>query len=185
MTPPSPADIQAIPSNGDGFIEFFKWMAMFVVVAMLVAAPIMHYIRKFNSDKADNAKDEAEKTLFQHMSKRVEQQQAQLDKVYTMYNDLVIQYSKAEGRLQKVEEYEKTIVSMKQRLEEKDSLLLAKDEEIKKERDHNRLLSLELLSMKDRLHQMERTHNELERRLAEDERQFCMTCSLKEEATNG
>jgi predicted RNase H-like nuclease (RuvC/YqgF family) len=165
----NPADISKIDTHGDPMLEFFKWAAVVVIIILIAAAPIMQYVRKFSADQAANKRDEAEGVLYQHMSERVNQQQAQLDEIYKMHNQLVQEHANATARLSKVEEYEATIEAMKRRLDEKDAKLDEKDSEVRKEREHNRALTLEIISLKNRI-------SELEKRLLQDEEKFCRDC---------
>lgn len=159
----SPVEVvNGIPDGGDPVIGALKWLAIMVVVVLVAAAPLMSYLRKFNSDRAANAKDSAESALYKQLAEQVGGLQTALNDVYEKYRKLQEEHVNAVARLSKVEEYEKSISSMKSRLDEKDARLLAKDQEIMREREYNRQLTLEIISLKDRI-------SELEKRLLKDE----------------
>lgn len=166
---PAAESVANIDTHGDPFLELLKWFVVVVIIVFAAATPVMHYWRKFNSDKALNAKDSADQTLYLQLSEQLKEQKDQLDSIYEAHNKLVIDHGSALSRLSKVEEYESTIDSMKSRLEEKDRRLDSKDEEIRREREHNRHLTLEVINLKDRIGQ-------LEKRLLVDEQKFCFDC---------
>ena len=159
---PAAESVAKIDTHGDPFLESLKWFVVVVIIVFAAATPVMHYWRKFNADKTSNVKDSAEQTLYQQLAEQVRQQKETLDHVYADHNQLVMDHGKALARLSKVEEYETTISSMKARLDEKDRRLDAKDDEIRREREHNRHLTLEIINLKDRI-------GELEKRLLIDE----------------
>ena len=66
------------------------------------------------------------------------------------------------GKIEHLEHYEKDIVILKEKIEEKDKIIAERDSRIAN-------LLRELLVMKDRVHN-------LELRLKDDERKFCSNC---------
>lgn len=157
--------VAKIETGGDPVLESVKWIAVAVAGVMAAATPLMYYVRKFNADRAADARDGAEAALYSSLGEQVSSLKRQLDELYSTHSALVLDHAKTVARLAKVEEYEATIESMKTRLAEKDSMLIEKDAEIRREREHNRKLTMEVISLKDRI-------STLERRILEDEARY-------------
>lgn len=153
--------VKNIPTGGDPVIETLKWIAVMVLVVLLGATPVMHYLRKYNSDRAANARDGAELALYQSLGEQVTSLKRELEGLYARHTELVMEHAKVSSRLSKVEEYEATIRSLKSKLDMKEGALIAKDEELRNEREHNRMLTREVLSLKDRIAHLERHLSEV------------------------
>lgn len=138
---------------------------MALILVMAGMAPLLWYLRRFSENKAANAKDGAEAVLYEQLSRQVGALQESLNDVYGKYRALQEEHMKDRARLAKLEECETTILAYRAKLEDKDRRLDAKDSELQSERAHNRQLTLEVISLKDRI-------SELERRLILDEQKF-------------
>lgn len=131
------------------------WLGAVVVGLLAVAKPLMHYVRAYNQDKAANAQSGADAALsgaasamYTQLQQQIAQNAEDIRALVREKNEWFQKAMELTARVAKVEEYERTIQSMKARLEEKD-LLLA-------ERDAERVaLMREIIALKDRLHELE------------------------------
>lgn len=158
----NPIEAATLDTGGDPVLGAIKWVALAVIAVVVAIKPLMLLIRSVKSDRVADAKDAAETKLYASLSEQLSSQKLQLDEVYRAHNALVIEHGRTLSRVSKVEEYEATIETLKQSLAAKDLLINDKDAEIQREREHSRVLTMEILQLKDRL-------GHLERRILEDE----------------
>ena len=161
--------VQNIPTGGDPVLETLKWIAVFVVIVMIGAAPVMSYLRKFKADSAASAKDDASVTLYNQLQEQIRRLSddvtllvSEKNKWFEEATSLRIRAAEQERRIEALVESENINRRLRERLDEKDRVIASRDAE-------NRQLMLEMLSLKDRLHS-------LELRLAQDEEKFCEKC---------
>ena len=110
--------------------------AIVAVIAVIFAGamPVMHYIRKFNSDKAANAKDSSEATLYGMLREQIANAENDLKRAREENNLLRETLKKLEERIARLELIESNLVIINKKLEEKD-LELEHKNEIIRERD--------------------------------------------------
>ena len=110
--------------------------AIVAVIAVIFAGamPVMHYIRKFNSDKAANAKDSSEATLYGMLREQIANAENDLKRAREENNLLRETLKKLEERIARLELIESNLVIINKKLEEKD-LELKQKNEIIRERD--------------------------------------------------
>lgn len=161
--------VSKIETGGDPLLESVKWIVLSVLLVMGGVAATMQTLRKFNSNRALDARDSAESSLFSKMEQRLKTQEEQinalqsaLESTRSMHADLTLKYGQAMVRIEKIEQYEAVINELKQSLSRKEKMLDDKDADLRKERDHNRELTTEISRLKDRV-------AELEARLSKDE----------------
>lgn len=106
--------------------------------------------------------DGAEGNLYDKLSRQVQEQKEDLDRVYKERNDFSAMVADLKARVGTVDDFRASIEMMRKKLDEKDICIAERDES-------NRLLMLEILQLKDRIHV-------LELRLAADEKMFCHEC---------
>lgn len=143
-------------AGGDPVLEGVKWFGIALGGVIALAVPVMHFLRKFASDRAATARDSAESALYSNLAEQLNDQKRQLDTVYTAHNALVIEHGRTLARVAKVEEYEATIDTLKESLLVKQQMIDAKDAELQIERQHNRELTMEIIKLKDRIGVLER-----------------------------
>lgn len=162
--------LEQISTDGDPFLIFLKWLVLVIIVILIGAAPVMSYIRKFRSDTAENAKDKAEVTLYEHLQEQLKQNSLDIKDFIAEKNRWFMEASELSARVKEQERRIAELVSvedmnkqMRIRLEEKDTIISNRDSE-------NRRLTNEIFALKERLHL-------LELRLTKDEVSFCAGCT--------
>jgi predicted RNase H-like nuclease (RuvC/YqgF family) len=159
MTTPVEAAAAAVSldTGGDPVLETIKWLSLAIAGLIAVSAPLLMLLRKVSSAGAANSRDAAESALYANLSEQLSSQKAQLAEIYKAHNALVLEHGRTLARVSKVEEYEVTIDELKAALAAKDDSLAVKDDELRAERSHNRELTREISSLKDRLAKLELT----------------------------
>ena len=130
-----------------------------VVVILLIAIPLiikmLAWARETNANGA----------LYAQLSEQVGKLKEELDKVYAAKHQQTEELFKLRARVEHLERAESMVDVLEKKLDEKDQIIAERDARIS-------ALTREVLQMKDRVHH-------LELRLAQDEREFCRTCSVK------
>lgn len=135
----------------------------FVGVFLVFIIVIIPFIVKFwNWSKETSAQG----MLYSQLSELVQKQRVELDAMYAARTILQEQIFELRQKVEHLEEYERTMASLKAKLDQKDLTIAERDGRI------SNLLE-ELLKMKDRVHK-------LELRLQQDEANFCNGCTLKQ-----
>lgn len=140
------------------------------VGALLVAGGLIIFLlnKMRNGSKIDNVTGGLYEQLNAQLTilrEEVKECRAEMAKVYEERNELKEQLVIVQARVDHLESCEKSVDVLKAKLDEKDSIIMERDLEIKR-------LMHELLQLKDRLHH-------LELRLSQDEMKFCQDCSRK------
>ena len=130
-----------------------------VVVVILIAIPLI--IKMLSWARETNANG----TLYAQLSEQVSQLKEELDKVYAAKHQQTEELFKLRARIEHLEQTESLVDALKKKLDEKDLIIAERDARIS-------VLTNEVLQMKDRVHH-------LELRLAQDEREFCRSCTQK------
>lgn len=169
MNPTDLTNLANLPVSDDPLINGLKWIGVAVALVLAAAAPIMAYIRKFKEDAAANSKDDAAITLYNQLQEQIRQNAEDIrklsedrDKWQRQATELQLDYGRLQQRMLALEEAEATIKTLRERLEEKEGIISARDAE-------NRQLIIEIMGLKDRIHS-------LEIRLTQDEEKFCDGC---------
>ena len=130
-----------------------------VVVIVLIAIPLV--IKMLSWSRETNANG----ALYAQLSEQVGKLKEELDKVYAAKHQQTEELFKLRARVELLEQTESMVDVLKKKLDEKDQIIAERDARIS-------ALTSEVLQMKDRVHH-------LELRLAQDEREFYRTCSVK------
>lgn len=148
---PAP-DLEAIKiaaANGDSVIDTLKWIGGFGMTLLVIALPIMNYVRKYSMDKAANSKDEAASTLYEQLQRRLQDNEKDIRELIKEKNKYFEECATLRYKVEKLTEYENTIESMKKRLDAKDTLLAEANIE-------NRKLLREIIDLKERISDLEK-----------------------------
>jgi len=169
VTDALPAAIYAIPDHGDPFIGAAKWFGLVVAALLVGAAPIMLYLRKYHVDRVANTRDAAQAEVYETLRQQIRDHGEQ---IHRLSEERVILQSESmalRARVAELEANEALVRRLKSQLDETDKInqrlkekLDAKDKLSEQLANENRQLVAEILSLKDRVH-------ELELRLAGDE----------------
>lgn len=146
MDPTTTALATAITASGSGGI------GTLLVLIFLAMIPLV--VKFWNWSKETSAQG----ILYQQLSEMVQKQRTELDAMYTQRTTMQEQVFELKSKVEKLEGYESTAEILKQKLDQKDQIIAERDAKISS-------LIGEMLSMKDRIH-------ELELRLAKDEVHF-------------
>lgn len=136
-----------------------------VVLMIAIGGPIMGLYRDYKKNSAENAKSDAESLLFQQLQQQMTSNSEAIIKLQNERNEWFSKAIALEHEVQKLKAFEAMVNAMKDRLNEKDRVIEARDAEI-------RTLTRTILQMKDQLHA-------LEIRLNKDEQEGCMACKYR------
>jgi predicted RNase H-like nuclease (RuvC/YqgF family) len=160
MEPTTGALITAIGSGSGGLIGG-------ILLVLIIGIPAV--IRFIGWSKEQNTQI----TLYTQLAEQVqrqttelEKQRSEIDRIQQQRNELHEKVAELKGKIEHLEHYEKDIVVLKEKIEEKDRIIAERDSRIAN-------LLRELLVMKDRVHN-------LELRLKDDEQKFCVECKHRE-----
>lgn len=152
----NPTDVAHMETGGDPVLETIKWLGVSIAGIMAFGGPLLLFARRLSANRAANSKDAAESVLYANLSEQLLSQKKQLDEITAAHNALVLEHAKTLARVSKVEEYEATIQKLNIKLAQRENSLAEKDAELRAERDHNRKLTMEVISLKDRIASLER-----------------------------
>lgn len=171
MTPEQTAEAisKAASQSGDPVFAGLAWVLGVLLMVLALAKPFMGLVRQYRSDKADNARDDADASVFQRLREEVERNSRDIRALIDEKNMYQKRTIELEAEINKLKESEAAIQRMKEKLDEKDRTISAQDRE-------NRGLMREIIELKDRLHR-------LELRLSQDEKEFCRDCEHKRGTT--
>ena len=141
------------------------WSFGLVMILIAMAKPIMAVLRQYKTNKVDNARDSAEETFYLRLKEEIDLNSHDIRQLIDEKNKWHEEAIELRARVQQLEQCEIAMSKMTKKLDEKEQLIRDRD-------DENRRLMLEILQLKDRLHQ-------LELRLAEDEKNFCAHCKYR------
>lgn len=156
---------KAAEQSGDPVYASLFWVMGLILLVIAIARPVMGVIRQYKTDKAENARDSADEAVYLRLKQEVERNSSDIRKLIDEKNKWHEEAIELRARVQQLEQCEEAVSRMNEKLDEKDRQIRDRD-------DENRRLMLEILQLKDRLHQ-------LELRLAEDDKKFCATRELK------
>lgn len=132
-----------------------------VIILILIVVIIPFIVKFWNWSKETSAQG----MLYAQLSGMVQNQRAELDKLYEQRKLDQDQIFELKHKVERLEEADATVGLLKKRLDQKDQVIAARDVKI------TQLLE-ELIQMKQRVHN-------LEVRLKEDEVKFCEGCVFK------
>lgn len=131
-------------------------------LVLIITVVIIPFIVKFwNWSKETSAQG----VLYQQLSEMVQNQRKELDELYKQRRVDQEQIFDLRNKVDHLEEADKTVETLKKKLDQKDQIIAERDARIAG-------LLEELLKMKDRVHN-------LELRLKADESQWCENCQYK------
>ena len=175
--------VQGLPTGGSELLEATKWVVIILIIAVSASIPFMMLMNKKTRDKNENALETAisdvGSTLYNQLSKQVEDYRAAADVASKERNDLVIRVAKLEAQIVALEPLKETVTRLRDKLD-------AKDVEIKGLLDQGleeRRQFMTMLSNKDgdiarrdaRIAQLEKVTTALQVRLARDEALTALT----------
>jgi len=153
MDPTTAAAVAAVSTTSTG--------GVLGVILLELVALVPVFIKFWNWSKETSAQG----VLYQQLSEMVQNQRKELDELYKQRRLDQEQIFDLRNKVDHLEEADKTVETLKKKLDQKDQIIAERD---------NRIASLleELLKMKDRVHN-------LELRLKADESQWCENCQYK------
>jgi len=151
------------PTAGvDPVFQGLAWVGGILLSILALAKPFMGLVRQYKTDRTDSARDDADKATFDRQTKQIDKLTSDVDRLITERNVWFEEATNLRSRVERLESYEKSMIRMKEKLDEKDTIISELRSAIS-ERDA-RIMELmqELLKTNDRL-------RDLEVRLAKDE----------------
>ena len=152
-------------SQTDPFMSGLLYVLGGVILMVTISRPIMNLIKSYKVDVADNAKANAESALFDQLQKQITKNSKDIEILTAERNVWFEEATNLRHEVSRLQTFEKSVISMKKRLEAKDEIINERDTEIRR-------LNRVILEITDRLHK-------LEIRLARDELRFCEGCTFK------
>lgn len=154
--------VQATHASPDPVYYGMGWVLGFVVIVIALARPIMSMARMYQANKASGARDGADTALYNQLKEQIEVNSKDIRTLIEERNKYHEESLNLKIRVGQLEEAEKAVARMKEKLDFKDELLRKRDEE-------NRRLMMEIIDLKDRLHALELF-------MAGDKAKFCANC---------
>lgn len=174
-----PITIDAIPDGNDPFLLGVKWFGLVVAALLVGAAPVMIYLRKYHIDHVANSRDAASAEVYETLRQQIRDHGAQL---HQYADDLAKQQSATFTLRAKLAEYEANdlmVQQIKGQMNETAAINVAlkakldvKDKSMDLLQAENRQLVREILSLKDRVH-------ELELRIVKHDATWCASCDRR------
>lgn len=161
MEPATLSLITAVGSGSGGIIGG-------ILLVLIIGIPAL--IRFMNWSKEQNTQVALYTQLAEQVQRQtteLEKQRSEIDRIQQQRNELHEKVAELKGKIEHLEHYEKDMVILKEKIEEKDKIIAERDSRIAN-------LLRELLVMKDRVHN-------LELRLKDDEQKFCLNCVNRKE----
>ena len=162
MTEALPTAIQAIPDGGDPFLMGAKWFGLVVAALLVGAAPVMLYLRKYHVDHLANSRDAATAEVYETLRQQIRDHGDQIHRLNEERAVLQAESLSLRARILELEGKEQQMQRLKVQLDEGEALIArlkdkldGKDEVMDKLAVENRQLITEILSLKDRVHEME------------------------------
>ena len=162
MTEALPTAIQAIPDGGDPFLMGAKWFGLVVAALLVGAAPVMLYLRKYHVDHVANSRDAATAEVYETLRQQIRDHGDQIHRLNEERAVLQAESLSLRARILELEGKEQQMQRLKVQLDEGEALIArlkdkldCKDEVMDKLTGENRQLITEILSLKDRVHEME------------------------------
>ena len=162
MTEALPTAIEAIPDGGDPFLMGAKWFGLVVAALLVGAAPVMLYLRKYHVDHLANARDAATAEVYETLRQQIRDHGDQIHRLNEERAVLQAESLSLRARILELEGKEQQMQRLKVQLDEGEALIArlkdkldGKDEVMDKLAVENRQLITEILSLKDRVHEME------------------------------
>ena len=162
MTEALPTAIQAIPDGGDPFLMGVKWFGLVVAALLVGAAPVMLYLRKYHVDHVANSRDAATAEVYETLRQQIRDHGDQIHRLNEERAVLQAESLSLRARILELEGKEQQMQRLKVQLDEGEALIArlkdkldGKDEVMDKLAVENRQLITEILSLKDRVHEME------------------------------
>ena len=169
MTEALPAAINAIPDGGDPFLLGVKWFGLVVAALLVGAAPVMLYLRKYHVDHLANSRDAATAEVYETLRQQIRDHGDQIHRLNEERAVLQAESLSLRARIVELEGKEHQLNRLKAQIDDSEALIVrlkdkldCKDEVMEKLAGENRQLINEIMSLKDRVH-------ELELRLSRDE----------------
>ena len=152
-------------SQHDPIVVGLAFVLIVVVGVLAIAKPLMSFYREYKKTGVEGVKAEAEATLFQTLQQQIEHNNVAIERLETDRARWFEKAKELEDEVRRLTIFEESVKSMKDRLNEKDKIIEARDIEI-------RSLTRSILDMKDRIHN-------LELRTVREEAQFCAVCTYR------
>lgn len=137
-----------------------------VGIIVMLAVPALYIVRDIRkrgaADATENSTDTLRVDLYKHLYEQVSTLTARLDKVHDENNKMVHVNALLEARVSACERYERDLVEMRKRLNEKDAVIASRDAQITSMFSQLRERDEKIINLQERLHT-------LEVRLARDE----------------
>ena len=169
MTEALPTAINAIPDGGDPFLMGAKWFGLVVAALLVGAAPVMLYLRKYHVDHLANSRDAATAEVYETLRQQIRDHGDQIHRLNEERAVLQAESLSLRARIVELEGKEHQLNRLKAQIDDSEALIVrlkdkldCKDEVLEKLAGENRQLINEIMSLKDRVH-------ELELRLSRDE----------------
>ena len=157
-------------SQHDPIVVGLAFVLIVVVGVLAIAKPLMSFYREYKKTGVEGTKAEAESALFHTLQQQIELNSVAIAKLEIDKTKWFEKATELEVEVQRLRLFEESVKSMKERLNEKDRIIEARDIEI-------RSLTHSVLEMKDRIHN-------LELRTVREEAQFCVDCKYRKAQQN-
>lgn len=164
MTADIPAAAAAVlaQNQNDPTFTGLAWVLGVILIIIAISKPIMAFVKEYRSNAVDSAKTTTETLLYEQLQRQLTTLSSEVERFRAERNVWYEKANELESEVRRLQSFEKSVESMRLRLDEKDKLIKERDDEIRK-------LMHEVIDTKEKVHK-------LELRLQKDEAQFCKSC---------
>lgn len=164
ITPPGPLVAQVVqnptpmvpPNVGvDPVFQGLAWVAGILLAVLGIAKPFMGLIRQYKTDMTDNARDNADTATFDRLTKQIDKLSADMERVTAERNVWFEEATTLKSRVEKLEGFERSMLRMKDKLDEKDGIIAELRDAISARDARIMELMQELIKTNSRLHDLE------------------------------
>jgi len=135
-----------------------------VILVVAIARPIMNLFKDIKQVKVEDAKTEAESTLYDQLQGQILANTTAISMLENQRTTLLQKTINLEGEVRRLQIFEGMVADLKQSMAQQQATIDIKDKQIIE-------FMTVILQLKDQVHK-------LELRLLQDERDVCLTCSL-------
>mgnify|MGYP001326755993 CR=1 FL=1 len=133
-----------------------------VIVLLAVAVPIITLVKSIEDSRTDASKANAETALYEQLRMQIDKNSSDIQKLSAEKDEWYRKALHLEKEVDRLKLFEESVNNMRQRLDEKDTIIARKDLMLEE-------LNRTIAGLKDKIHS-------LEIRLTQDEQRFCDNC---------
>lgn len=156
--------VSQVAQSPDPMWVGLSFVLAIVILVVAIARPIMGLFKDFKQVKVDDAKTDAESTLYDQLQGQILANTTAISMLETQRTSLLQKTINLEGEVRRLQIFEGMVADLKHSMSQQQATIDLKDKQIIE-------FMTVILQLKDQVHK-------LELRLLQDERDVCLTCSM-------